>query len=83
MDEVRSKLIHEHKWDPDSLPPMIVFAKDGHFALPSLIDSGYDVVSLDWTVCPAKARAMARDKVTLQVTIVLLPPHSQLAAWFF
>ncbi|TPP59825.1 Uroporphyrinogen decarboxylase [Fasciola gigantica] len=66
VDEVRDKLMHEHKWDHSSLPPMIVFAKDGHFALQSLIDSGYDVVSLDWTVCPAQARAMARDKVTLQ-----------------
>ncbi|VDP91138.1 unnamed protein product [Echinostoma caproni] len=73
VNGVRQRLINEHKWNPDSLPPMIVFAKDGHFALQSLIDSGYDVISLDWTVCASQARALARDKVTLQVIITVLP----------
>lgn len=51
----------------EPMPPLTVFAKDGHYALPDLVDSGYDVVGLDWTVCPKWARQVAKDKVTLQV----------------
>ncbi|XP_070950177.1 uroporphyrinogen decarboxylase isoform X3 [Macaca nemestrina] len=36
--------------------PMIIFAKDGHFALEELSQAGYEVVGLDWTVAPKKAR---------------------------
>ncbi|PNI52827.1 UROD isoform 17, partial [Pan troglodytes] len=32
--------------------PMIIFAKDGHFALEELAQAGYEVVGLDWTVAP-------------------------------
>ena len=45
--------------------PMIVFAKDGHFAIPFLNDTPYDIVSLDWTQDPLKCREMLPDK-TLQ-----------------
>uniref|UniRef100_A0A8C0NMW2 Uroporphyrinogen decarboxylase n=2 Tax=Canis lupus familiaris TaxID=9615 RepID=A0A8C0NMW2_CANLF len=34
----------------------IIFAKDGHFALEELAQAGYEVVGLDWTVAPEKAR---------------------------
>lgn len=33
-----------------------IFAKDGHFALEELSESGYDVVGIDWTVRPSHAR---------------------------
>lgn len=33
-----------------------VFAKDVHFALEDLSNSGYDVVSIDWTIKPTHAR---------------------------
>ena len=33
-----------------------IFAKDAHFALEEIGQSGYDVVSLDWTVKPKHAR---------------------------
>lgn len=36
--------------------PQIIFAKDGHFALEELAQAGYEVVGLDWTVAPEKAR---------------------------
>lgn len=36
--------------------PQIIFAKDGHFALEELAHAGYEVVGLDWTVAPKKAR---------------------------
>lgn len=38
------------------LSSQIIFAKDGHFALEELAQAGYDVVGLDWTVSPKKAR---------------------------
>ncbi|KAJ8270863.1 hypothetical protein GJAV_G00120120 [Gymnothorax javanicus] len=46
--------------------PMIVFAKDGHYALEDLAESGYEVVGLDWTIDPQSARERTGGKVTLQ-----------------
>ncbi|WAR23532.1 DCUP-like protein [Mya arenaria] len=46
--------------------PMVVFAKDAHFAIDDLSNSGYDVVSLDWTINPTHARRIAGKHVTLQ-----------------
>ncbi|NP_001412795.1 uroporphyrinogen decarboxylase isoform 4 [Mus musculus] len=46
--------------------PMIIFAKDGHFALEELAQAGYEVVGLDWTVAPKKARERVGKAVTLQ-----------------
>uniref|UniRef100_A0A2K5V2T0 Uroporphyrinogen decarboxylase n=1 Tax=Macaca fascicularis TaxID=9541 RepID=A0A2K5V2T0_MACFA len=44
----------------------IIFAKDGHFALEQLSQAGYEVVGLDWTVAPKKARECVGKTVTLQ-----------------
>lgn len=38
----------------------MVFAKDGHYGLEDLSDSGYEVVSLDWTIDPCSARLVAK-----------------------
>jgi len=46
--------------------PQIIFAKDGHFALEELAQAGYEVVGLDWTVAPEKARERVGKTVTLQ-----------------
>uniref|UniRef100_A0A673H1D9 Uroporphyrinogen decarboxylase n=1 Tax=Sinocyclocheilus rhinocerous TaxID=307959 RepID=A0A673H1D9_9TELE len=46
--------------------PMIVFAKDGHYGLEDLSESGYEVVSLDWTTDPRSARIRTGGKVSLQ-----------------
>ncbi|XP_069794969.1 uroporphyrinogen decarboxylase [Narcine bancroftii] len=46
--------------------PMIVFAKDAHYALEDISDSGYEVVGLDWTIQPKIARERTGGKVTLQ-----------------
>lgn len=46
--------------------PMVVFAKDAHFAIEDLANSGYDVVSLDWTIKPTHARRVAGKNITLQ-----------------
>jgi uroporphyrinogen decarboxylase len=48
--------------------PMVVFAKDAHYALEALGKSRefYDVVSLDWTIDPKKARQAVAPDVTLQ-----------------
>jgi uroporphyrinogen decarboxylase len=46
--------------------PMIVFAKDAHYALESLAETAYDVIGLDWTMDPQAARLLVGDKATLQ-----------------
>ena len=46
--------------------PMIVFAKDVHYGLQELSDSQYDVIGIDWTIDPSKARAQVGSSVTLQ-----------------
>nr|CAD7260364.1 unnamed protein product [Timema shepardi]CAD7572151.1 unnamed protein product [Timema californicum] len=37
--------------------PMTIFAKGAHYGLEELANSGYDVIGIDWTVDPVKARA--------------------------
>lgn len=46
--------------------PMIIFAKDAHYALSELSQSGYEVVGLDWTVDPVNARKQVGQGVTVQ-----------------
>uniref|UniRef100_A0A674MK63 Uroporphyrinogen decarboxylase n=1 Tax=Takifugu rubripes TaxID=31033 RepID=A0A674MK63_TAKRU len=46
--------------------PMIVFAKDAHYALEDLSQSHYEVVGLDWTIDPQSARERTGGKVSLQ-----------------
>ncbi|CAG10903.1 unnamed protein product, partial [Tetraodon nigroviridis] len=46
--------------------PMVVFAKDAHYALEDLSQSHYEVVGLDWTVDPRSARERTGGKVSLQ-----------------
>jgi uroporphyrinogen decarboxylase len=52
---------------PDgSQVPVIVFVKGGGQWLSAIADTGCDVVGLDWTVDPARARAEIGDRVALQ-----------------
>ena len=44
----------------------IIFAKDAHFALEEVSSSGYEVVSLDWTIKPQNARRIAGQDITFQ-----------------
>ncbi|XP_061551089.1 uroporphyrinogen decarboxylase isoform X1 [Phycodurus eques] len=46
--------------------PMIVFAKDAHYALEALSQSHFQVVGLDWTIDPHSAREQTGGKVSLQ-----------------
>ncbi|XP_068949238.1 uroporphyrinogen decarboxylase-like isoform X3 [Petaurus breviceps papuanus] len=46
--------------------PLIIFAKDGHYALEELAQAGYEVVGIDWKVNPALARKRVGKSVTLQ-----------------
>ncbi|KFV53087.1 Uroporphyrinogen decarboxylase, partial [Gavia stellata] len=59
---VKSKL----KEEALPLVPMIIFAKDAHYALRDLAHAGYEVVGLDWTIRPQEARAQMGKDVTLQ-----------------
>uniref|UniRef100_G1ND34 Uroporphyrinogen decarboxylase n=2 Tax=Meleagris gallopavo TaxID=9103 RepID=G1ND34_MELGA len=60
--DVKSKL----KAEALPLVPMIVFAKDAHYALRDLAQAGYEVVGLDWTIQPQEARAQVGKGITLQ-----------------
>lgn len=46
--------------------PMIIFAKDAHFAIGELGTAGYEIVGLDWTVSPQKARQEVGENIVLQ-----------------
>lgn len=46
--------------------PRIVFAKGAHYALDALADTRYDVIGLDWTMDPARARSIVGDRAVLQ-----------------
>nr|CAG8523311.1 5203_t:CDS:10 [Entrophospora candida] len=46
--------------------PMIIFCKGSWYALESLSEIGYDVISLDWTIDPIYAKEITKGKVTLQ-----------------
>lgn len=45
--------------------PVIIFAKDAHFALPEIKSTSCSVVGLDWSINPAEARKIIGNK-TLQ-----------------
>jgi uroporphyrinogen decarboxylase len=46
--------------------PMIIFCKDGHYALDELSQSQYEVVGLDWSIDPRKARQICGNSITFQ-----------------
>ncbi|KAJ1569937.1 hypothetical protein HK096_009312, partial [Nowakowskiella sp. JEL0078] len=50
----------------EELPPMAIFARGSHYALESLTNIDYDVISLDWTINPVLAKERTKGKVTLQ-----------------
>lgn len=51
---------------PEDAVPMAIFAKGSWFALEALSKSKYDVISVDWTVSAAFAKAATQGRVTLQ-----------------
>ncbi|CAH8595165.1 unnamed protein product [Schistosoma turkestanicum] len=65
-NQVRNRLLNEYNIPRDSIPPLIVFAKDGHYALTELSKADYDVISLDWTISPRLARNIVGSNITLQ-----------------
>ena len=64
---VISKRIREQLKDRN-IPavPLIIFAKDGHYVLEELSQSQYEVVGLDWSIEPKKARQVCGNSVTFQ-----------------
>lgn len=48
--------------------PMVIFAKDAHYAIEQLGDDShmFEVVGLDWTINPQKARSLVDKNITLQ-----------------
>nr|CDS32386.1 uroporphyrinogen decarboxylase [Hymenolepis microstoma] len=64
--EVRECLLAKHGYTQEDLPPIIMFAKDGHYALADLASVGFEVIGLDWTMEPAVARTLVGVDMTLQ-----------------
>ncbi|VUZ44720.1 unnamed protein product [Hymenolepis diminuta] len=64
--EVRECLLARHNYTEKDLPPIIMFAKDGHYALVDLAAVGFEVIGLDWTMDPAVVRKLVGVDVTLQ-----------------
>jgi len=48
------------------LAPITVFAKDAHYAITKISDTGCNTIGLDWTIDPALARTQAGKNLTLQ-----------------
>lgn len=46
--------------------PMVIFAKDGHYALDEIAQSHYEVIGLDWTIDPKNGRRICGESLTLQ-----------------
>jgi len=61
-DKVKAKLAEEKL----TVVPMTVFPKGGHYALPSLSLTNYDVIGVDWTIAPALARQLIGPSKTIQ-----------------
>ncbi|XP_029473912.1 uroporphyrinogen decarboxylase isoform X1 [Rhinatrema bivittatum] len=66
LREISRKVKEQLKNESLEPVPMIVFAKDGHYALEDLSRSDYDVVGLDWTISPLTAREQTGNRVALQ-----------------
>jgi uroporphyrinogen decarboxylase len=45
---------------------LVIYIKGAHDSLDMLTAIGFDVVGLDWTVDPVRAREVTRGRVTLQ-----------------
>eukprot|EP00079_Xenopus_tropicalis_P034913 XP_017948684.1 PREDICTED: uroporphyrinogen decarboxylase-like [Xenopus tropicalis] len=66
LRDISRRVKHKLKAEGLDQVPMIVFAKDAHYALEDLSQSGYEVVGLDWTIRPQEARERTGKRVTLQ-----------------
>lgn len=64
--QIRDKL-HERLTSQGLDPvPMVMYAKGGGHSLKEQSELGYEIVGLDWTVCPVEARNIVGPNVTLQ-----------------
>ncbi|KAF9407566.1 hypothetical protein BGZ94_002645 [Podila epigama] len=61
-----ARRVKEELGEHDAVVPMTVFAKGSWYALEDLSQSGYDTVSLDWTLVPSEAKNRTGGRVTLQ-----------------
>lgn len=60
--------------------PLVVFPKGAHFALDTLADMDYDVISLDWIQPPDAARHTVGDRAVLQGNLDPCALHASPAA---
>lgn len=61
--------------------PVIYYTKASHHLLPSIIESGADVLSIDWRISLSELRALAGPRVALQGNLdpaILFGPHDKI-----
>jgi uroporphyrinogen decarboxylase len=69
---------------PDSRAPLILYVKGGAHVVDSMVESGADVISLDWRVDLARAAREAGGRVSLQGNLdpaALVAPRERIIAW--
>ncbi|MBE2281301.1 MAG: uroporphyrinogen decarboxylase [Ignavibacteriaceae bacterium] len=67
----------------NSRVPVIVFAKGAHFAIEEIINTGTDVIGLDWTMDLAKTKGLVNGRTALQGNLdptVLYAPDNYIKA---
>jgi uroporphyrinogen decarboxylase len=66
LKNIRIKLQDKLKGQGIELVPMTLFCKGAMHSLPEQAELGYDVIGLDWTIDPVKARELVGPNITLQ-----------------
>lgn len=66
LKTIRVKLQEKLRKQGVEVVPMTLFAKGAMHSLPEQAEIGYDVIGLDWTIDPSKARELVGPNVTLQ-----------------
>ncbi|VDL94718.1 unnamed protein product [Schistocephalus solidus] len=71
--ETREKLMSRYGFTKETCPPMVMYAKDGHFALEALAAVGFEVIGLDWTSDPNTVRKIVGNKGNLDPCALYSP----------
>lgn len=66
LKEIRVKVQEKLIKEGVAVVPMVIFAKGAMHSLAEMVDLGYDVIGLDWTIDPVEARKIVGPNVTLQ-----------------
>ena len=66
LKDIRVKLHAKIEKEGIEKVPLVVFAKGAMHSLAEMVELGYDVIGLDWSIDPVEARKIVGPNVTLQ-----------------